>query len=188
MVIQFRLKYINFSEVVENLPAKFYFSDGCCILEMMNQNQPKLLPLYLILIGSLILAIPGAYGGLFLFIFAFEAISKPYQSSSESGLVGLLFPMPVIIGFLLLAGYIWTAWHKRFVKWFWWSSAIFNVLVTLLSGGLLVKLAYENITSSSSPNILALLFFLFPIWTLFVTIASVKYAFFKPANENINLP
>lgn len=100
----------------------------------------------------------------------------------------LFLPLPVIIGFLLLAGYIWTAVRKRFVKWFWWISAIFNLLVTLLSGGFLFKLAYENITTSSSPNILALLFFLFPLWTLFVTIASIKYAFYKPTDENFNLP
>jgi len=154
----------------------------------MSKNQTDTLPLRLIIIGSILLALPALYGTMFLFIFAAEAITKPYNAEGSSNLLGILYPLPAIIGFLLLGGYIWTAIRKRFINWFWWISAIFNLLITLLSGGFLVKMAYENIRTSASPNILALLFFLFPLWTLFVTIASVKYAFYKPQTESLDLP
>jgi len=154
----------------------------------MNKNKPNLKPLILIVIGSSILAFPGIYGGIFLFIFAAEAVTKPFQSTSEWGFIGILFPLPVVIGFLLLGGYIWTIAKKRFIKWFWIISAIFNLLVTLVSFGLLFKLAYQNIMTSDSPNILALLFFLFPLWTAFVTVASLKYSSYKSANADVYLP
>lgn len=154
----------------------------------MSKNQTDLLPLRLTIIVSILLALPALYGTMFLFIFAAEAIRKPFDSQGSSNLLGILYPLPAIIGFLLLGGYIWTAIRKKFVSWFWWISAIFNLLITLLSGGFLIKMAYENIKYSNSPNILSLLFFLFPLWTLFVTITSVKYAIYPPKTDNYNLP
>ncbi len=97
----------------------------------MNEKPPNLVPLILILTGSIILSIPGAGGGIFLFVAAIEAITKPFNYNGDSNLYMLLFPVPVIIGFLLLGGYIWTAVKKRFVKWFWLISAGFNLLITL---------------------------------------------------------
>lgn len=187
MVIQL-VKVYQFFGTCRKLKKTFQFFRECCILELMNKNQPKLLPLYLICIGSLLLAFPGIYGGFFLFIFAAEAATKPFQSTSEWGFIGILFPLPVVIGFLLLGGYIWTIVKKRFIKWFWIISAIFNLLITLVSFGLLFKFAYENLMNSESPNIFALLFFLFPLWTAFVTVASFKYSSYKSTNKNIHLP
>ena len=154
----------------------------------MNEKPPNLVPLILILTGSAILAIPGAGGGIFLFIAAIDAISKPFKSNGDPNLLALLLPLPVIIGFLLLGGYIWTAAKKRFVKWFWLISAGFNLLITLLCAGFLFKMVYENLKPLSTNDLPKIIFLLFPLWTLFVTIASVKYAFYKPKIENINLP
>lgn len=154
----------------------------------MNEKPPNLVPLILILTGSIILAIPGAGGGIFLFIAAIDAITKPFNYNGDSNLYMLLFPVPVVIGFLLLGGYIWTMVKKRFVKWFWLISAGFNLLITLLSGGFLVKMFYENLKPLSLDDLPKVLFLLFPIWTLFVTIASIKYAFYKPKTENYYFP
>ncbi len=149
----------------------------------MKQDKPKLLPLYLILLGSLILAVPGVVVGFILFFLAFDELSR-----KEPIILVLFFPTPIIIGFLLLFGYIWTARRKKLVKWFWWISAIFNLLFTLLSGVLLLILAYQNFNLSTCRNILLLLYFLFPIWTFYVTISSVKYATYNPKRETLNLP
>lgn len=154
----------------------------------MSQNQPDHLPLRLIIIGSILLALPALYGTMFLFIFAVEAITKPYNSQGQSNLLAILYPLPAIIGFLLLGGYIWTAIRKRFISWFWWISAIFNLLITLLSSGFLFKMSYESLNTLSTNDLPKIIFLLFPLWTLFVTIASIKYAFYKPQTENINLP
>ena len=154
----------------------------------MQQNQPNLLPLTLILIGTCLLALPGAGGGLFLFVAAIDSTSRIGARTDTSNFLMMFSPLPVIIGFLLLAGYIWTVIKKRFVKWFWIISGSFNLIITLLSAGFLVKTAYGNITTSDSPNILSFVFFLFPIWTLFVTFFSFKFAMFKPNDGNFNLP
>lgn len=145
------------------------------------------MPLILILVGSICLAIPGLGGGIFLFVAAIDAITKPFKSNGDTNLLMLLLPMPVIIGFLLLGGYIWTAVKKRFVKWFWLISAGFNLIITLLCGGFFFKMAYENFKPVSTDDLPKLIFLLFPLWTLFVTIASVKYAFYKPKTENYYL-
>lgn len=146
------------------------------------------MPLILILVGSITLAIPGAAGGIFLFVAAIDALAKPFKSNGDTNLFALLLPLPVIIGFLLLGGYIWTAVKKNFVKWFWLSSAIFNLIIFLLSGGFLLKLIYQNFNPTDSNEYPKLIFLLFPLWTLFVTIASIKYAFYKPKPENFYLP
>lgn len=170
------------------MPAKFYFFRECCILVVMNQNQPNLVPLVLILTVSLILAVPGGLGGIFLFVAAIDALNKPFKSNGDTNLLALLLPLPVIIGFLLLGGYIWTAVKRRFVKWFWLISAGFNLVIFLLSGGFLLKMTYENFNPTDTNDYPKLIFLLFPLWTLFVTIASVKYAFYKPTDKDLNFP
>lgn len=154
----------------------------------MQQNQPNLLPLNLILLGSCLLAIPGAGGGLFLFATAFDSISKIGSGTDTSNFLMMLLPVPVIIGFLLLGGYIWTAVKKRFVKWFWILSGSFNLILTLLSGGFVVKMFYENFKTLSTNDLPKIIFLLFPLWTLFVAIFSFKYAMFKPTDKDLNLP
>ncbi len=75
----------------------------------MNQNQPNLVPFYLITIGSGILAIPGALGTYFLIFVAFDSLTKKFDT------LALFLPV-AIVGYLLLLGYFWTAWNKKFVK------------------------------------------------------------------------
>lgn len=154
----------------------------------MNEKPLNLVPLIFILIGSATLAIPGAGGGIFLFIAAIDALAKPFKANGDTNLFMLLLPMPVIFGFLLLAGYIWTMVKKRFVKWFWLISAGFNLLITLLCVGFMFKRSFESFNTLSTNDLPKILFFLFPMWTLFVTIASVRYAFYKPKTENYYFP
>jgi hypothetical protein len=158
---------------------------------MMNQNPPKLLQLYLILIGSLILAIPGVYGGVFAFAFAFSSLtaSEINRTGNSAETYNLFLPIPVIIGFFLLGGYIWTSVRKRFVKWFWLTSMIFNLLATLISGLFILKMIEKTVKFDNlSDDILRLSFLLFPFWTIFVMAASAKYAFYKPIDKDLNLP
>ena len=181
MVIQFD-KYINFSELVENSPAKFYFFGECCILIVMNQNKRKKLPLYFIMLGSGILAIPASLGTYFLLYAAIESFTKKIDN------LALLLPV-ALIGYFLLFGYFWTAATKKFVKWFWVISAIYNLLLTLVGGYFVVEMTIETIDLNKQIDIsLLLTFFLFSSWTLFVTIASVKYAFYKSKTDELNLP
>ena len=91
---------------------------------MKQTTQPRLLPLVFIVIGSSLLAIPGAYGAIFLFIIAAEGFSKNILSPA--------LPLPALIGFALLFGYVWTIIRKRFIGWFWIASLIFNAIITAI--------------------------------------------------------
>src|SRR5215212_9170888 len=93
---------------------------------MKDNSKPNLLPLIFIIIGSCLLALPGAYGAFFLFMFAGEG-------GKENPLY-LLIPLPAVIGFALLFGYIWTVVTRRFVAWLWAISFLFNLIVSLVSG------------------------------------------------------
>ena len=148
----------------------------------MSQNQPKLLPLYLITFGSVFLAIPGSFGTLFLI----DAVIHPLNGKFDE--LALLLPVS-LIGYFLLFGYVWTVRKKRFVKWFWKISMIYNLLITLVSTFFIIEIASNIFKAYPQPNGLSSLWLiLFPLWTLFVTIASAQYAFFKPTNEDLNLP
>lgn len=150
----------------------------------MNQNEPKILPLQLILYGTTILAIPGAFGAIYLFIFVLALLSDLKRTVNSADFYSLFYPIPVIIGFFLFSGYIWTKVKNRYIKWFWLFSAGYNLLATLVSGFYILKMIYDTVKFDNlSDNLLRLFFLLFPIWTLFVTMASVKIAFFKPTDN-----
>lgn len=149
---------------------------------MMNHNQPKLLPLYLTTIGSVLLAIPGSFGTLFLIDEAIRPLNGKFDNV-------ILFLPVALIGYFLLFGYFWTVRIKRFIKWFWVISAIFNLLLTFVSGYFILEMNFRTINFNNQSDALSRLsFLLFPIWTLFVTISSVKYAFYKPTDKVLNLP
>jgi hypothetical protein len=143
---------------------------------MKENSQPNLLPLYFIIAGSCLLAIPGLYGAMFLFAFAGEGV--------RTNALALLFPLPAIAGFFLLAGYMWTAARKRWTAWFWFSSLLFNLFVTKIS---FVSLMYFLIQEGRFFNGAAILL-LFPAWTLFVTISSGKYFYYSRSARKLNLP
>ncbi len=160
---------------------KFHFPTKCCILLLMNQKQPNLLPLYLITLGSGLLAIPGALGTYFLIFATIDSFTKKFDSRV------LLLPFAVI-GYFLLFGYVWIALSKEFVKWFWLISMVFNLLITLAIGFFILTSIYRFFFSLDSLHSLIGFYLLFPIWTIFVTIASAKYAFLKPTTEDLHLP
>src|SRR5215210_7450219 len=91
---------------------------------MKQQFQPRLYPLVLTTVGSSLLAVPGAYGAIFLFWFAADGVKQ--------NLLSLLFPLPALIGFALLFGYFWTLIRKRFIGWFWLASLVFNAITTAI--------------------------------------------------------
>ena len=149
---------------------------------MMNENRRKNLPLFLIILGSILLAVPASVGTYFLIGFAIDMLKGRNE--------GLAWLLPVaLIGYFLLFGYFWTVWTKRFVRWFWIISMSYNLLITLVSAIFIVQIGFNIIKSYPQPDGLSwLLTILFPIWTLFVTIASAKYAFYKPTDKDLNLP
>jgi hypothetical protein len=145
---------------------------------MKLNYQPNLLPLILITIGSTLLAVPGAFGSMFLFMFAAEGVKSANPAS-------LLIPLPAVIGFGLLFGYYWTLVKKRHIGWFWMVSLIFNGLISKLC---LLGVAYALYESGfKSPG--ESLFALFPLWTLFVAFASGYYFKHRDgATSKIRLP
>jgi len=133
------------------------------------------------MVGSIGLAIPGFGGTILLFFFLFEAITEKFNYMS------LLLPV-ALIGYFLLFGYIWTFWKKRFICWFWVLSATFNLAITILSAGFFLHLVYNaryTLSLSDIPRFTP--FFLLPLWTIFVTVFSIKYSFFKPQSGAIDL-
>ncbi|HEX8738079.1 MAG TPA: hypothetical protein VF721_22285 [Pyrinomonadaceae bacterium] len=143
---------------------------------MKDNSQPRLLPLILIIVGSLLLALPGAYGAFFLFFFAAEG-------GKENPLY-LLIPLPAVIGFALLFGYIWTAITKRFVAWLWAISFLFNLIVSVTSG----LAMFYYLTETRHIAGYEILFVLFIVWTIFVTAASGYYFGKARAVNKANLP
>ena len=147
----------------------------------MKLNQPKNLLLFLITLGSGILAIPGAFGSYVLILATIESFTKEFDY------LALLLPV-ALIGHFLLLGYFWTAWNKKFVKWFWLISMVFNLLMTFLCGISIIKEINWIIFLLHNLNLFGFLYLLFSLWTLFVAIASAKYAFFSPTTEDLHLP
>lgn len=143
---------------------------------MKDNSKPNLLPLIFIIIGSCLLALPGAYGAIFLFAFAGEGVSH--------NPLALLFPLPAIIGFGLLFGYIWTAVTKRFIGWMWGVSFLFNLIVSLL--GLLGAFYYLAEARRNEGYFIAVI--LFPVWTIFVAAASAYYFRLSRVANQTNLP
>jgi hypothetical protein len=143
---------------------------------MKDNSKPNLLPLIFIIIGSCLLALPGAYGAIFLFAFAGEG--------ARSNPLSLLIPLPAIIGFGLLFGYIWTAVTKRFVGWLWMVSFLFNLIVSLLS----LLGAFYYVAEARRIEGYEISFVLFPVWTIFVAAASAYYFRLSRAANKISLP
>ena len=143
---------------------------------MKDNSKPNPIPLLFIIAGSCLLALPGIYGAFFLFMFASEG--------GPSNPLALLLPLPPVIGFALLFGYIWTAVTKRFVGWLWAVSFFFNLIASVASFS---GMAYYSMETTKI-DAYAGLFILFPIWTLFVTIASAYYFFQSRAANKTDLP
>jgi len=143
---------------------------------MKDNSKPNLLPLIFIIIGSCLLALPGAYGAFFLFMFAGEG-------GKENPLY-LLIPLPAVIGFALLFGYIWTAVTRRFVAWLWAISFLFNLIVSGISG----LAMFYYLTETRNIEGYEILLVLFAVWTIFVTAASGYYFGKARAANKANLP
>ena len=132
---------------------------------MNRQNQPTLIPLILIVIGTTLLAIPSSYGTLLLLIdqLSFQhgigsvAKSPEYLACSAAS----------VFGFLLLFGYYWTLFTKRHFVLFWAASAVFNLMIALI----VLIFAFEPLLSIELQPL-----FLFPVWVLFVAASSIYYA------------
>lgn len=142
---------------------------------MKDNCKPNLIPLFFIVAGSCLLALPGAYGAMFLFIFAAEGIDNPLL---------LLLPLPPVAGFALLFGYIWTLLTKRFVGWLWSISFLFNLIITIISLLAMTYVFMAGPKHDTSP----IFFFLFAGWTTFVTVASAYYFRLSRAEKKISLP
>jgi hypothetical protein len=143
---------------------------------MKDNSKPSLLPLLFIIAGSCLLALPGIYGAFFLFMFAAEEGGRNVSA--------LLLPLPPVIGFSLLFGYIWTAVTKRFVGWLWAVSFFFNLIVSATDA--LAMFYYFKETHQIAGY--EILFILFIGWTIFVTIASGYYFRLSRAANKANLP
>ncbi|HLM00179.1 MAG TPA: hypothetical protein VK400_03925 [Pyrinomonadaceae bacterium] len=143
---------------------------------MKDNSKPNLMPLFFVIAGSCLLALPGAYGAFFLFMFATE-------EGGRNPLM-LLLPLPPIICFSLLFGYIWTAMTKRFVGWLWSVSFLFNLIITIISLLVMSYVFMEGPKHDTSP----ILFFLFAGWTTFVTVASAHYFRLSRAGKKVSLP
>ncbi|HEX8247529.1 MAG TPA: hypothetical protein VF599_05050 [Pyrinomonadaceae bacterium] len=143
---------------------------------MKDNSKPNMAPLLFIIAGSCLLALPGIYGAFFLFMFAFEG--------GPTNPLALLLPLPPVIGFLLLFGYIWTAVTKRFVGWLWAISFFFNLIVSATSALALVYFFMETRQTTGYE----ILFILFIGWTIFVTAVSGRYFAQSRAANKANLP
>ena len=143
---------------------------------MKDNSKPNLLPLLFIIAGSSLLALPGVYGAFFLFMFAFEEGARNPAT--------LLLPLPPVIGFSLLFGYIWTSVTKRFAGWLWAASFLFNLIITIISLVAMTYVFMEGPKHDTSP----IFFFLFAGWTTFVTVASAHYFRLSRAANKANLP
>jgi hypothetical protein len=143
---------------------------------MKDNSKPSLMPLFFIIVGSSLLALPGIYGAFFLFMFAFEG--------GRQNPLALLLPLPPIIGFSLLFGYIWTAVTKRFVQRLWAASFLFNLALTILS---LLAVSYSFIETQVHGGF-PILSILFIGWTLFVSVVSAYYFFQSRAASRTDLP
>lgn len=143
---------------------------------MKDNYKPNLMPLFFIITGSCLLALPGAYGAFFLFAFAAEGVGNNPLS--------LLFPLPAVIGFGLLFGYIWTAVSRRFIAWLWGVSFFFNLIVSITA---LLGVFYY-FTDVRGLDVYGILFVLFPVWTIFVAAASVYYFRLSRAANITSLP
>lgn len=143
---------------------------------MKDNSQPNLIPLIFIIAGSCLLALPGAYGAMFLFMFAFEG--------AGSNPLAFFLPFPAVIGFSLLFGYIWTIVTKRFIGWLWGVSFFFNLIASVIS----VFGAFYFFMDVRGLDGYAILFVLFPVWTVFVTVASAYYFFHGRSAGKVSLP
>jgi len=147
-------------------------------VNFMKQNPfPNKNLLVIVTIGSTLLAIPGAFGGLFL-------VSAGFKELSDFGIFGLLIALPPVIGFSLLFGYYWTLFSHRIVKWFWIASFVFNLILTLSS----VIFLFSILNELKGNSLFGSLIFLFPFWTAFVVYVSQRFAYAKKEGISINLP
>lgn len=131
------------------------------------RTPPNNLPLVLILIGTILLAFPAAFGTIALFDTSSFGVGI-------NELPGQILFCISIGGFGLLAGYIMTAIFRRHSGIFWLCSMLYNFGLSCCYFYLLVFTQNDSLTESaevvwSSPYILI------PLWTIFVIIASGYY-------------
>ncbi|HEX8288252.1 MAG TPA: hypothetical protein VF556_09660 [Pyrinomonadaceae bacterium] len=120
------------------------------------KTTPRKSPLILIIIVTSILAIPG---------FAVLLDQFTMMSFLEKPLERLPAIIFLIAGFILFAGYIWTAISGRHNRLFWLFSTLYNLAQTGIC----------FLTPS-------FIFFVVSLWTIFVMISSIYY--FSFANKN----
>ena len=132
--------------------------------------QPRKLFLFLILIGTSIVAVPAAFGTVVLFD------GSPSSIGVKDSFGKFLFCLS-ISGFALFAGYILTAIFKRYYSIFWLFSMIYNIGLTICY--ICLFLSDVKITPASIYDVLyesvINMYILFPVWTIFVAAASGYY-------------
>ena len=133
------------------------------------------LPLILILIGTAILSIPGAVGTFLLL----DAVGFSFGFTGEQ-LYGKLVLLIAVAGFALFGGYISAYRRERHNSLFWLCSAFYNFGLTAF---MFYFLLYDFIASPAATarhfaQTINEPFWLLPVWTIFVTIASLYYCKF----------
>ncbi len=134
------------------------------------ESRPRKLFLVLILIGTSILAVPGAFGTAALFDTSPIGVSvRDYP--------GKFLLCLSISGFLLFAGYILTAIFRHYYSVFWLFSMMYNVGLSCCCVYFLLGDVQVSPTSlyDAFYDATVNLYFLFPAWTMFVAVGSGYY-------------
>jgi hypothetical protein len=147
---------------------------------MENLNtSPRKFPLIIILIGTTLLAIPATYGTFALF----DTSANGVNVKEFFGKVLLVIS---IGGFALFAGYILTAIFRRHSKIFWLCSALYNFGLSCCYVYIFLG-EFSGVSDFSVANLINL-YWLLPLWTIFVTFSSVYYLkyFLQPNKLNLS--
>jgi hypothetical protein len=136
---------------------------------MTNLNdQPNRIPLILILIGTTILAIPGAFGTYIL------AGASPGDGFIFDNVIVKVLLTVAIAGFVLFAGYIQSAVSRSYNSTFWLCSMIYNLGLSVVYWAFLFYALFSS-PQSFLDDAKSSLILLVPAWTVFVTGASGYY-------------
>lgn len=142
------------------------------------EARPKEFPLTLILVGTLILAFPGAIG--------LYALFDPYFLPAEPAF-GVWMVIGVgVFGFGLLAGYILTVIFRRHSRVLWLCSMLYNCGFSFLYLYLIAAGALSLVRTGENP-LAVLPALLIPCWTIFVTVASGYYFRFAVRQKKVDL-
>jgi hypothetical protein len=138
---------------------------------MKNNHTITKIPLIIIVIGTILLALPASLGSLYIFGGLFNHTFNP-------AIVGMA--AVVVLGYGLLIGYIYTLITMRYFAIFWTISMLYNLGMAIVSG-------YYIFSAFGRSSTDTLIFLLFPLWTLFVSVASGYYLFQSLTAENKKL-